>query len=216
MTDYYEKYIKYKTKYQRMKDNCIKYNYYFIHGTRDVNNLKSILHDGFIYPGKDVDIKRRFQSGGQPMDDIYANIYFDDLRNLDYVWDYAIILHPQLLYEYNTTFNKAWGGKFGRIHINKADNNKTISTKLRHIRNFFKNPNALPETFNKFPEYFKHEVVFINPDPIPLMNNLLGIICNKCSQSQIKELHRIARNNGYPDIKIISSSDILPTLDELL
>ncbi len=101
MSDYYKKYIKYKTKYliQRHKLLRRKYDYYLVHGTT-ISNLEAILEDGEILPGKDVDESRRYLSGGQPLDTIHMNIYFEDLRNISLMRQCALILHPKLLYEY--------------------------------------------------------------------------------------------------------------------
>ena len=46
--------------------NIDKYNYYFVHDTLNLDNILSILKDGYLYPGKDVSEDKRKYSGGEP------------------------------------------------------------------------------------------------------------------------------------------------------
>lgn len=53
---YYAKYQKYKKKYMKLKE---KDNFYFVHDTLNLNNILSILKDGYVYPGKDIDESKK-------------------------------------------------------------------------------------------------------------------------------------------------------------
>lgn len=86
-------YQKYINKYLALKNQTggKTYDFYFVHGTKNLNNIYSIL--------KDVKQDQRMHSGNTPLPYIYANIYFNDIKNLS---------HPKIINDYNIIFNEGW------------------------------------------------------------------------------------------------------------
>ena len=211
MDPYFYKYLKYKTKYLGLFSQIggkRKYDYYLIHATK-FDNMWSILKDGVIYPGKDLDASRRVLSGGEPQDSIYTNIYFEDLENLKIVqMDYNIIFHPKLLYEYDWDINSPSREICGKIR-HKLSDTKDVDKKINEIKQFVKNPD-LPERV-KFGGIFTHEILI--KDNIPVRGNVVAIICNYCSEQQINKLKRLINKYKYK-IKIYDRIKF-PSLKEL-
>ena len=60
--------------------------------------IKHILNDGVLYPGKYLyPVQRKFCGEECPSDYIYTNIYFEDIKNIDYTWGASVILHPKIM-----------------------------------------------------------------------------------------------------------------------
>lgn len=210
-TIYYHKYLKYKTKYKNIIQfgGKQKYDFYFVHGTKDLSGLVSMLKDRVLYPGKDLPSKMRFLGGEEnELEDIYVNMNFDDIKNLPYVRGLSIILHPKILYEYGIEFQKGWG-RFGKIIIDKNDNKKIKNKKIKEIKNFLRNPSELPVILRQ--PLYNHQVL-INK-PIPLDGNLLGIICNGCPQDMYKSIKKALKS--YKNVKIYTTSAPPPSIEEL-
>ena len=89
---YKHKYIKYKKKYSHLKKLLhIPYHFYFIHSTMCYNNLLDVLKSGILYPGKFVKPEQRqFCGENTPSDHIYMNIYFEDIHNIKFTYDYLV------------------------------------------------------------------------------------------------------------------------------
>lgn len=213
MTNSYHKYHKYKSKYinLRQQSGGKNPNYYFIHDTKDINSIKSILKDGVLYAGKYIPVKKHKHGGDTQFDNVYANIYFEDLKNLSHMWSYAIILDPKIFTEYDATFNKGWGIK--PLELLKMDSTKNINTNIKNIRKFIVNPVELPKIVRDAPGMLHHEVLF--KDKILLENNILGVVCNYCSDKDVKAIGDIIKNKPYHNIKIFTRNYPFPTLDEL-
>lgn len=228
MTNYYDKYIKYKTKYLNLLDkngsshnsspnSCggsIKtYDYYFIHGTKNFSNLRSILKSGMLHIGKDVPKKRRFLCGDMPSNYVYANIYFEELLNLSHMRDFSIILHPKLLKEYGIIFNKGWTNICDPIVISKNEMQYSVQDKINKIKKFISDPHELPIMLRESSGLMLHEVLFDRK--IPLENNILAIVCNSCSDANVRKLKKIIENKAYKNIPIITSNYPFPLLSDL-
>ena len=219
MIDYKQKYLKYKTKYNNLKNN-----FYFIHNTSSIKTLISILKKGKILLGSDVKEDERKHSGGKPMDYIFGHIYFEDLKNLSNTQDFAIILHPKIIKKYDIIFNKGWQAgpgdpKYKRsIQLLKSDDVNTRNIKITQIRKFLKNPHADPNISYIPPnEFLQHEVVF--DKPILLKDNIIGIICLLCDtvddrKKYFDKLQNII-NEKYPNVKFYKSN-AMPLLKDLL
>ena len=201
---YKYKYIKYKTKYLNLKKkmNTKLYNFYFIHSTTIFQNLLDILRTGILFPGKYLTLEQRKLYGEEPSDYVYANIYFEDIKNIEYTLDYTLILHPKIMDVDGFFFNIGWQKfplKKSEILAIESSNNSTIkypqtgieisandspeivNQKLKEIHDFLKNL-KLPEILLSSPGIMHHEILFDHP--INLSNsNLIGIICNYCDSS---------------------------------
>lgn len=198
------KYIKYKTSSYSLNGGYKK-NFYFIHGTKNIMTLLSILKDGDIKLGKDVPKQYRKLSGDQPLEYIYNHIYFEDLKNLTHLQDYSLIISPDIIKDYGICFNKGWqvGPTKDSIIIEKDNDNKTIATKLKEIRKFIKNP-TLPQKIIEFSPFLHHEVLF--DKPIQLDKYLLGIMCLKCDNDpKFNHIEKIIKEK-YPNVKILTEN----------
>ncbi|ADO18469.1 hypothetical protein [Acanthamoeba castellanii mimivirus] len=226
--NYKKKYKKYKRKYIDLKKqlnyNQI-HNFYFVHSTTNFSNLRDILKSGVIYPGKFLRPDQQKLSVNS--EDVFANIYFEDINNLTHLQDFSILLHPKIIYDCGMFFNKGWqGGGKGDIIINATDSPVQIAHKLNEIREFLKNP-ILPEKIREFNPFLHHEAFFNHP--ISLNNgNLIGIICNHCDGSfndyitgethkeSLKIINNIINDKLYNNVKIITRNYPIPKLNELL
>lgn len=242
MTDeYYDKYIKYKKKYKRLTNQelvensaesykkrykeykkkyiKLKQNYYFVHGSSSIYTVEAILEDGYLRPGADVDIKYRKLSGGEPQHYIYMNIFFEDLKNLSFMRSVSLIFHPKIMREYGMVFNKGWNvgpsnKELYSIHVNSNDSDNVINNKIKKIRKFIKNPESLPLKVREQTGLYHHEILFNKP--IELKDNLLGIVCNQCSDDILDKIKKILNDKQYKNIKILTHIEPLPSLNELL
>ncbi|BCS83776.1 putative transposase [Cotonvirus japonicus] len=225
---YKKKYKKYKRKYTYLKkqlNNNQVHNFYFIHSTTNFANLKDILKSGMIYPGKFLRPDQQKLSTNS--EDVFANIYFEDINNLTHIQDFSILLHPNIIYHYGMFFNKGWqGGGKGDIRINATDSPIQVTHKLNEIREFLENP-SLPEKIREFSPFLHHEVFFDHP--ISLDNgNLIGIMCNFCDENfedyitgeSHKEpfltIKNIINDKSYKNVKIITRNHPVPNLNELI
>lgn len=195
---YFHKYRKYKNKYQILKQQLEQKllfdNFYFLHFTTR-NNLLDILSDGIILPGKNVPVSKRTLRKN-PLDNIYALIYFNDLKNISIMPSYALIINPNIILDYTTKFYKGWGTIPNPIIIYPNDSLTTIKHKIAEIKNFIANPIDLPPILQSS-EIMTHEVLF--DKPIPLDKYLLGIICKNCNENKIRN---IIKNTEYANVPI--------------
>jgi len=202
-------------------------NFYFIHGTKDTNSILSIINEGVIKPGKYVPVKRRLHGGDEPLDYIYTVAYFEDIHNLSHIWDYAIILSPILLRKYNVVFNKGWQGSpwINSIYFNIIDSEnyneqvvidtvETFNNKLNEVIKFIKDPNTLPKIIQDAPGLMHHEFLF--SENIPLKDNIIGIVCNNCSKTNINKIKNALKKNSFYNIPIFTKNHPVPTLEQLI
>jgi hypothetical protein len=221
--DYKTKYYKYKSKYLNLLDQCggklsskltnkpnnKPYNYFFVHLTKNFDSLKDILKSGYLYSGKQLSLEKRFQSGDDAVNYVFTNIYFDDLKNLTHLMDFTIILSPDVFTEHKKEikFNKGWG--FENIPLKDQD----MNAYLKIIRKYLKTLEGLPKTIKDFSPHLHHEVLF--EDKINLHKNLLGIVCNGCSDSRVNNLKKILKSKKYKNIKIYTNN-LVPSYKELI
>ncbi|XWV25376.1 hypothetical protein QJ856_gp0388 [Tupanvirus deep ocean] len=202
---YKHKYVKYKTKYLNLKKeinkNQFEHNFYFLHSTTRFENLLDVLKTGVLYPGKYVKRKQRVHYGPDPSEYLYANIYFDDIKNIKKnFFNFTLLLHPKIMNENGFFFNKGWqkhpyrGPDIVRedaitkkpvkypqtgIEIFGDDSQQEVNQKLKKIHDFLENPD-LPQVFLGS-EILEHEVLFDHPINLS-DNNLIGVICYNCDK----------------------------------
>jgi hypothetical protein len=152
--------------------NTLMDNIVFIHNTFGYDNLISILESGVLKLGSKVDKNQRKLSGGKPMDEIYMNLYFKNLKNLDSPC--GLVFSSKLLKDYDITINAGWRGRT-IIEIKKIDEVKEKEEKIISVKKFFENPKSiLPENLVEIlPKFMLHEVLFF--DDIPIKDYLVGI-----------------------------------------
>ncbi len=227
MSSYKHKIRKYKSKYNKLKNqlgnnNQKNYTFFFIHSTTVFENLLDILKTGVLYPGSYLSPERRQMCA--ECDDVYMNINFDDLQNIQWFHRYTLIFHPKIMYENGFIFNEGWGWAGppeGTINIKKIDSKEEINHKLQIIHNFVENP-ILPEIILGFPATFHHQIVFDHP--INLEGNLIGIACIYCDNisnekppdKQLKLIKKAIKNKPYANVSILTSNVPLPKLKDLI
>lgn len=212
--DYYQKYVKYKAKYIEFKNNYIidnsehinnhvllkggaKYDFFFIHATKNFSNLISILNQGYIYPGKSVKKKHRFMSGSDAESEhIYMSLYFKDIDNIEHVYGISLMLDPKIIYDRDIIFHEGWYGG-NPLYLYKNDTRNNINKKITKIHDFLKNPISLPKILRV--GLMNHQV--LTSEPISLKDYLIGIAINIHDDgSYKKELDRvkkILKQEGY-------------------
>ena len=145
------------------------YNYYLLHGTKSENHILNIIKTGFILPAKDIKNVDRFMGGDESL--VYFSIYFEDLKNIKVtIFNYMLILHPDVIKDYQCTFDKGWGyQKF----IEFEKNDIKFSEKIDKIHTYLSNPD-LPQILRQTSEYMHHQLYM--PYKIPINKYLIGII----------------------------------------
>ena len=220
--DYKEKYYKYKTKYLQLQNrinmsehgvdknlninnkqsNKLDFtnelqNMYFVHNTKTIKSLLNIVKDGIIKPGKDVKDCFRFYSGGTPQKYIYSNVYFGDLKNLEFLKT-SIILHPKLIYDYNITMTKGWmcAPVKDSIIINKTDINSIKLDKINQFKQMLLS-NDIMEHVMTWPGFMQHEILF--EKPIDVKKYVVAMVCPSAHKTK---LEKTIKKYGY-NIKVI-------------
>lgn len=196
-------------KYTHNKNNYLKlkqiqnggnneYKYFLIHGTKNLDNLINIFKSKYIYPGKDVEISKRWWLGdtkeySTPSHNIYMNINFNDINNLNYSFPFSVIIDPKILKKYGGTFGLGWGYSPNNIIIEKND--MYIDDKLNKIKYKLLNINMyLPEILAKAESFMLHEIIINHKISTKY---IIGIIC-KVDESkyfnEINELKKLTKN----------------------
>jgi hypothetical protein len=190
-------------KYISKMDNLIggdKFldNILFVHNTFGYDNLISILKSGVLKLGSKVEKERRKLSGGEPMDEIYMNIYFKDLKNLDNL--YGLIFSSKLLIDYDLSVNAGWRGKT-IAEIKKRDKMKEKKRKIKLVRKFLRNPKKiLPEKVVEISsKIILHEVLFF--EDIPLKDYLIGITNCGFTEEENNNIRKILEENKMNNVK---------------
>lgn len=177
--------------------------YYVVHSSHNADNLLETLKDGYIRPGSMVDKSRRIFSGGEPLDYVYANIQFTDIKNLDRIGAVTLILRPKIIKEYGVIFNQGWF-KYPTdmsIYVRKDDSNEEKNRKIMEIKNYVSNPTFYKNSpiASSFTGIMAHELLF--NVSIPLKDNLIGIICFDCPKKYLRKIKTIMKRK-YPMSKI--------------
>ena len=225
--NYYYKYIKYKEKYSQLLNqintNNTNYimdggtdknepNYYLTHSPFKLKNLLAILSEGIIKLGKDLSEDTRVFGGYEPLEYIYANIYWDDIKNMSHLLNYAIILDSKIIKDFNIIVNENWGGKI-LTKLNKSDSKILREKKLEKIKNFLKNPKSLPDILLEKNMGFHHHELLFNT-PINIKKYIKGISCPNCTDKIYNKIKKTLDSNGYKNVKIFQTN-IPPSIAEL-
>ncbi len=199
---YNHKCQKYISKINNLMGGAIFDNIVFIHNTFDYYNLISILESGVLKKGSDVDEKRRKLSGGEPMDEIYMNIYFKDLENLDNLC--GLVFSSKLLIDYDIVVKAGWRGKI-LVDIKKDDVKKIKIKKIKKVRKFLRNPKKiLPEKVVDMLTKTKsrtmiHEVLFF--ENIKIKDYLIGITNCGFSEDENNNIRKIIEEKNMNKVK---------------
>ncbi len=207
---YYQKYIKYKTKYiegklfyinfeNNIMEGGAKYNFFFIHATKSFTSLLSILNQDYVYPGKYVDKKHRFMSGPETESEyIYMSMYFKDINNMKNLYAISLIFDQKLVYDHNLIFHEGWYGG-NPIYLFKNDKKYIINKKIKKIHDFLENPISLPKEIKNFSGMLDHQV--LASEPISLKDHLIGIAFNlhdpKPYKKELKKIENKLKEKGY-------------------
>lgn len=193
--DYYD----YKKEYLVLKEQYggNKNGYYFVHGTKNLANIYSILKDGVIKLGKDVAIENRMLCGESPSSYIYLNIYFDDIKNISGFFDYTLILHPKIMEKYDIRFFKGWGDS-------ECNSFPLVKKNINKIKQFVKNPDSLAEVIKNFSGILHHECL-VNK-PINVKKYLIGIVCNNILPKDKNILLKKLAKYNYFNVKILDNN----------
>lgn len=212
MINYYNQYIKYKNKYQKLKNMQKNYNFYFVHMTKNEKNLKNIIKSGYIKLGSDIPIKDKFLSGYVDEPYIFANIIFDDLENLDFFRNYTLILSPKIIEDYNVYFLGGWGN-FNLTTISPSDTNNQKNQKINLIKQFISKPYDLPQIVLESPIIRQHEVRF--DKSIDIKKYLIGIGIGHSDNpndidnyNNLEKIKKLLVKHGLTHIKIFNYNQI--------
>lgn len=205
--DYFERYIKYKSKYSRLKNSIEnKYNFYFVHMTKNFKNFKNIIKSGQIKLGSDIPIKDKFLSGFIDEPYVFTNIYFEDLDNLEEFKDLSFIIKPEIIDSQPIEFIGGWGN----ISIEKIKPNDSKLVKIEKInqmKNFIENPHDLPNIVLESPKFMQHEVRFSNP--IDIHKYLEGVVIGGYTnhdelEIKLKKIIKLLKKYNLENIKVFS------------
>ncbi len=206
--NYFDRYIKYKYKYTKLKKNMDnEYNFYFIHMTKNFKNFKNIIKSGEIKLGTDIPVDDKYLSGYVDEPYIFANIYFEDLDNLEAFNDLSFIINPNII---DTQTIELIGG-WGNILVTKIEPQDSKTEKIQKInifKEYIKNPHSLPDIVLQSPKYRQHEVRFSSP--IDIHKYLDGIVIYSNNDEElkikIKKIKKILKKSNLKNIKIYSSN----------
>lgn len=191
----------------------INYGFYFTHFVSTPDTVFQILKDGCIKLSKDVPIENRVFSGTDPIEYLYTNIQFDDVNNLQPTGDVTLLLSPQLFYDFDLIFNKAWL-KFpviDSIYVYNHDSLEIKENKLQQIKKYVFNPTFYADTpLGKIVGNLRtlgrmsHEILFTKQ--IPLEQYLIGILCPNESDEFKETIRDLIKT--YPNAKILDYTQI--------
>lgn len=177
-------------------DECLQgypHNFCFIHNTFAPDALASILKDGYIKKGTEVQTKYRRLGGEEGSDKVYGQIYFDDLKNT-YPWGVgSVIIDKKVLCHMDVEFHRGWQSlPIKEEHkIKTTDTSAIIKRKLKSIRNYLKNPRELPKGLRT--PLLNHEIMF--DKNISVRRYVVGVVCS--DEKTIKKLQNVIKKNGY-------------------
>ena len=144
----------------------------------------------------------RFYSGGTPQKYIYSNVYFSDLKNLEFLKT-SIILHPKIIHDYNITMTKGWmcTPVKDSIIINKTDINSIKLDKISQFKQILLS-NDIMEHVMTWPGFMQHEILF--EKPIDVKKYVVAMVCPSTHKTK---LEKTIKKYGY-NIKVISLETI--------
>ena len=204
--DYLDKYIKYKSKYTKLKKTIDNdYNFYFVHMTKNLKNFKNILKSGQIKLGSNIPIKDKFLSGFVNEPYVFTNIYFEDLDNLDDFKDLSLIIKPKIINSQSIEFVGGWGN-FSIAKINPNDSESVKIEKINQMKKFIEKPYNLPNILLECPRFMQHEVRFTKP--IDINKYLEGVVIyytnNDELEKKLKKVKKLLKKYNLDNINIFS------------
>lgn len=188
--------------------------YYFVHMTKSFGSLKNILQTGLLKIGSELKSEDTYLGKS---DGIFANIFFDDINNIEGMGEFSLILSPDVIKIKGNIANvwQGWGYK-PLIKIRYDDTDKIIKHKLAKVKKFVKNPVTLPKLLYKGLRNMHHEVMF-NKN-IDMHNYLLGIYMNGVDNSNtrkvITRIKKLLSKYKYNNIGVYLNK--LPSLSQLV
>ena len=185
-----------------MRDDDRKYNFYFTHNSILMQGVFKILEDGYIKRGKDLPEKYYVLGGNKGLEEIYGNIYFDDLMRKQKYWGNHFIINPNIVEKYDFGFRQGWQGY--EIDVNVSDGNNIFWKKMDYIHDYLKNvplKRKGPDgTIHILEPYMLHEVVFRKN--ISVRKYVTAIICDRMTTDEMNRIKKIIKKKKY-DIKLI-------------
>lgn len=179
-----------------------KYNFYFTHNPMLQRNFFKILEDGYIKRGKDLPQKYHVLGGYQDLDEVYGNIYFDDLMHRQEYWGNHFIINPNIVEKCDFGFRQGWQGY--EIKVNVSDSNKIFWKKIDYIHDYLKYVQMRIKwgdgKIHKSELHQLHEVVF--PINISVKKYVSAITCDIMTDDEIERIKKIIKKKNY-NLKII-------------
>ncbi len=177
-----------------------KNDFYITHSVASgEKTLFEILKDGYLRPGKEIHHANILSSGG--LENIYANINFCDLKNIEYIGNVSLQFSSQLIFDFGIIFNRGWFmyPRDTSIWIHESDTLAVKYNKLNEIKEYLKNPTFYPKFLIEYSGYIAHEIMIDRP--IPLDKYLISINC-VCSKKYKNKISKIIRLK-YQGVKIL-------------
>lgn len=177
-----------------MEDKKNDYQYFLLHATKNFDNLRSILLDGYIYQGKDVDPSKRFYYGDKlesttASDYVYTSINFTDINNISQTKQVCLLLDPIVLKKYGGSFSVGWSYIPNKVIIDRND--ILYDKKIGEIKEIVSNIDEyLPAKLQSIP-FMTNEITINNKISTKYV---IGIICYTVDQKEIEELRRLTGN----------------------
>jgi hypothetical protein len=180
-----------------------EYKFYFSHATT-LRNLIKIINDGEVKFGHGLKYIDKISEGKK---NIYLNINFDDLKNMDSApRNYILLISPSIITN-GLRFNKGWTHFEDYVVIDKNDVN--VKDKIKKIHDWIKSPD-LPEMISNA-SFMNHEIL-INKK-INLKKYLIGIISFDFSNKKdMIKVRSALIDNNLDDITIHKTFMPLNTL----
>lgn len=202
--DHYKKYSKVKNKYIKLKEYesfINNHKFYITHRVMYYDNLIKILQTGIIRFGKHID------TSIYKLDDIYGNLYFDDIKNIEYPSEFMLLLHPKVMLDHSVQIDKGWGNS-KLVKIKKNDG--SFKKKMKKAYNWIKNPVGLPGKLDDLTEGIQKHQIIINKE-LDVKEYVIGIICLSGDFGKIQKI----LNKKYNGIKLITVNEF-PDFDDLI
>jgi hypothetical protein len=176
-------------------------NFYFLHNTFGIDNLLEILDSGILKLGSEVEEEKRRLSGGEPMEKIFMNIYFPDLKNIQ--TSVGLIFSHKLFYDYDLQIDAGWGNK-KILEIQKSDSKNSKNKALDKIKNYIADPGTIlaPHLVKLLTDILSHQIIFFKQ--IPIKKYLVAICYGNASNDIIKQIKETVEKNKLDNVKCIS------------
>lgn len=185
-----------------MRNEKRDYNFYFTHNSLLMQGVFKILEDGYIKRSKDLPQKYHVLGGNEGLEEIYGNIYFDDLIYRQEYWGNHFIINPNIVEKYEFGFRQGWQGY--EINVNISDSDKIFWKKIDYIHDYLKYVKMKRKwgdgKIYKSELHHLHEVVF--GKNISVRKYVTAIICDLMTDVEMEKIKKIIAKKGYK-IKLI-------------